>query len=416
MNEAPARSLPATQTQERQGIIQWAAQTFGVEGGKVMGILRSTCFKVPANQEPATDAEVAALLVVSRQFGLNPFLKQIHAFRAKDGGIVPIVGVDGWAAIVADHPKVDGFDFVESETTVDCKGKKVPEWIECRFYRKDRQHPTIVRERFAECYRDTMPWNTTPSRFLRHRAFMQAARYALAYTGLYDEEEGQVIAAGGTATIVTTPEPTSATPPVKPESRTAGLAAELSGRAKDAEDATIVQDTDKLAIDINEMNIETSSGVLANIMKLPDGDQRKKLLQNWSDRSKKLAEEKGAPPAPEEKEQPSKGKRSRAPSKSGTTAEAPSGAPASPDESEPNQPDLVGGEGEQKDAKPKGKTKADDEIMTSIQEQMGKADTLKALDEVASQANNLYEFNTDQIASLNDFYGKAYKALNKTPF
>lgn len=172
---------------ERQGIFTWAGQEFGVEPGKVMAVLKATCFKVPEKEPEATDAEIASLLIVARAYNLNPFLREIFAFRDKKGGIVPVVGVDGWSRIINDKHDLDGIEFRYSDNKLE------PEWIECVIYRKDRSHPTVVREYLAECKRDTGPWKSHTSRMLRHKALIQCARVAFGFAGIYDEDEAERI-------------------------------------------------------------------------------------------------------------------------------------------------------------------------------------------------------------------------------
>lgn len=171
---------------ERQGLVQWAATKFGVDAGKVFPILKATCFK-GADGKQASDAEVAALMIVAREHGLNPFLKEIYAFPDKKGGIVPVVGVDGWISIVNSHPQYNGVDFIYE------KFDSAPAWVECHIYRKDRGHPIKVKEFLHECRRDTGPWKSHPARMLRHKAFIQCARVAFGFAGIFDEDEGERI-------------------------------------------------------------------------------------------------------------------------------------------------------------------------------------------------------------------------------
>ena len=94
-----------------------------------------------------SDAQLAALLIVAGQYGLNPWTKEIYAFPDKKNGIVPVVGVDGWSRIINDHPQFDGMEFRVSENMVRMPGANVDahEWMECIIYRKDRSRPTVVR-------------------------------------------------------------------------------------------------------------------------------------------------------------------------------------------------------------------------------------------------------------------------------
>jgi phage recombination protein Bet len=145
---------------------------------KLLHTLKSTVFKGASNEE------VMALTVVANQYGLNPFTKELYAFPAKGGGIAPMVSVDGWIRIVNDQPQFDGveFEYVDTED-----GK--PYSCTASIYRKDRGRPTRVTEFFAECSRNTDPWNKSPRRMLRHKALMQCSRVAFGFSGIYDEDE-----------------------------------------------------------------------------------------------------------------------------------------------------------------------------------------------------------------------------------
>jgi hypothetical protein len=130
-----------------------------------------------------------ALLVVADQYGLNPFTKEIYAFPDK-GGIVPVVGVDGWLRIINSHAQFDGLEFLDGPA--DKFGQ--PEWIECTIHRKDRSHPTRTREYMSECKRGTQPWQSHPRRMLRHKSTIQCARLAFGFAGIYDLDEAERIA------------------------------------------------------------------------------------------------------------------------------------------------------------------------------------------------------------------------------
>jgi len=82
----------------------------GDNQAEVMSILKDTAFK----SGNVTDAQMTALMVVADQYGLNPFTKEIYAFPDK-GGIVPVVGVDGWSRIINEHPQFDGLEFEQDD-------------------------------------------------------------------------------------------------------------------------------------------------------------------------------------------------------------------------------------------------------------------------------------------------------------
>lgn len=183
---------------ERKSLIVRIGTRFGVDPKKLLVTLKATAFRQRDGE--VTDEQMMALLVVADQYKLNPFTKELYAFPDKNGGVVPVVGIDGWSRIINEHPAFDGMDFRESEEIVTPKdGKPCPTWIECTMHRKDRNHPTVIREYLDEVYREPFvtrsgatvmgPWQSHTKRFLRHKTVIQAARLAFAFVGIYDEDE-----------------------------------------------------------------------------------------------------------------------------------------------------------------------------------------------------------------------------------
>jgi phage recombination protein Bet len=156
--------------------LQAMASRLQISQANLMNTLKSTAFK------GASDSEFAALVVVCNEYRLNPLLKEIYAFPAKGGGIVPMVSVDGWIRIMNDHPQFDGieFDYIEGKD-----GKIVA--IESIIHRKDRNRPVKVMEYMDECKGNTIPWQKSPRRMLRHRALIQGARIAFGFSGIASE-------------------------------------------------------------------------------------------------------------------------------------------------------------------------------------------------------------------------------------
>lgn len=153
------------------------ATRFAMDPERLYTTLKNTVFK------KATDDEFEALLIVANTYGLNPVLKELYAFPAKNGGIVPVVSVDGWISLCNSHPQFDGIEF---EFKDDDKGNVVS--CTAIIYRKDRTHPTKATEFVAECRRDTEPWKMV-RRMIRHKAMIQCARIAFGFSGITDEDE-----------------------------------------------------------------------------------------------------------------------------------------------------------------------------------------------------------------------------------
>lgn len=161
----------------------------GVDEGNLYQTLKATVFK-----DAKDDSQLATLMIVANQYGLNPFTKEIYAFPSR-GAVIPIVSVDGWTRIINDNPNCDGIQFLQDD-----------ESATCTIYRKDRSHPTVVTEYLAECKMNTDPWKKYPKRMLRHKALIQCARVAFGYSGIYDEDEAKRID-GGITTVVSDAEP-----------------------------------------------------------------------------------------------------------------------------------------------------------------------------------------------------------------
>lgn len=193
-------------TTEKRSLVNTYAAKMGVEPDKLLHTLKRTAFKQKAGEE-ITNEQMMALLVVANRYDLNPFVKEIYAYPDK-GGIVPIVGVDGWARMINNHPQFDGIEFEYSPNTakLDADHKPAPEWVKVRIYRKDRARPIEVTEFFDEVYRPPFegtgrngpyrvngPWQTHTKRLLRHKGLIQCARLAFGYTGVYDEDEAERI-------------------------------------------------------------------------------------------------------------------------------------------------------------------------------------------------------------------------------
>lgn len=163
-------------------ILEAYAQEHGLSGRKMYDTLAATIF--PTKQS-ATPEQVNALLIVARSYGLNPFTKEIFAFPAKGGAIVPVVSVDGWAKLANTHPDCAG---IELQVAMGPDGK-TPVSATCRVHRRSWKVPVEITEYLHEVKRNTDPWNKQPVRMLRHRAMIQAVRIAFGFGGIYEADE-----------------------------------------------------------------------------------------------------------------------------------------------------------------------------------------------------------------------------------
>lgn len=180
------------------------ADRFGMEAAAFEQTLRATVF--PGN---GTKEQFAAFLLVAKQYDLNPITKEIYAFPAKGGGIVPVVSIDGWLKLINSHPQFDGMEFEDGH---DEKGDLFS--TKCTLWRKDRSKAVIVTEYLSECHRPTDPWKMK-HRMLRHKSLIQCARYAFGFAGIVDPDDGELLAepgAGRPQARLTPPRPTPPNP------------------------------------------------------------------------------------------------------------------------------------------------------------------------------------------------------------
>ena len=232
------------------------AGRYEVDPDKMMGVLKNTAFRQTGrDRREITNEQMTALAIVANQYGLNPFTAEIYAFPAKNGAIVPMVGLNGWARMINQHPEYDGMEFADTgevcvrtqEKKKDYQGSKdvdvesvtreCPDGIMCIIYRKDRDHPTKVTEWYGECYRATDPWREMPRRMLRHKAMVQCARLAFSFVGVYDEDEGErIIEAESVIVETASGDHSGGTAAAVNDALKAG------DQAEDIEDADIVED------------------------------------------------------------------------------------------------------------------------------------------------------------------------------
>lgn len=233
MNQLAEQTQPSEQ---KRSLVKKFADAYGVEANKMLQTLTSTAFRQKGDQ-PISNEQMMALLIVADQYKLNPFTKEIYAFPDKQSGIVPIVGVDGWSRIINQHEAFDGMKFTaaDDKIQIDEHHRPAPEYITCTIYRKDRSHPIEVTEYLDEVYRPPFvkngtaykgPWQTHTKRFLRHKAMIQCARLAFGFVGIFDQDEGQQIIEGQQS------EARNITPRYPDESRTQQIKNRLKSQQK----------------------------------------------------------------------------------------------------------------------------------------------------------------------------------------
>jgi len=207
----------------KPNILDIMSAKYNLDPVKFKETIKATVMRPGKDGRQATDEEFMAFLMVANKYDLDPFTNEIYAFPAKKGGIVPVIGVDGYVRKICNHAEFDGMETSFSEDEVTPEGGKVcPEWCEVRLYRKGVSRPIIVREYIDEVYRPAFkskdgyesigPWQTHTKRMLRHKTIIQAGRVAGFLIGVYDEDEAQRIIEAEIAT-----EPIKPSLPIQPE-------------------------------------------------------------------------------------------------------------------------------------------------------------------------------------------------------
>lgn len=169
---------------QANSLIATLAQSANLEPNEFRQTLMATV--MPGN---VSNEQFTAFLMVAKKYDLNPITKEIYAFPSR-GGIQPIVSIDGWLKIINSHEQFDGMEFTDNLSD----GRLVS--VTCKIFRKDREHPTEVTEYMDECKDQSgksEPWKRWPARMLRHKATIQAARYAFGLSGIYDPDEAERI-------------------------------------------------------------------------------------------------------------------------------------------------------------------------------------------------------------------------------
>jgi phage recombination protein Bet len=190
-----AKAAPkANPPRQSVSLITRFAAKFNVEPDRMTATLKQVAFRQrgkDGKQPPEiSNEQLMALLIVSEQYGLNPWTREIYAFPDKFGGIVPVLGIDGWIRIINEHPQLRDIELKYPQVEAD----EMMQWFTVIIYRKDREKPIEVTEYLNECYRETDPWKQMPRRMLRHKALIQCARIAFGFAGLYDPDEAERIA------------------------------------------------------------------------------------------------------------------------------------------------------------------------------------------------------------------------------
>lgn len=162
------------------------ASRLSVDTKTLQNTLKATAFK-----DCKTNEQFISAVVIANTYKLNPLLKELYAFPGKGGSVIPIVSLDGWVSLVNRQKDFDGVSLTENEDPESAAGLKS---VTAKFFLKNKSQPIEVTEYMAECYNDSKePWRKWPRRMLRHKAYIQGARIAFGFSGIYDQDEADRI-------------------------------------------------------------------------------------------------------------------------------------------------------------------------------------------------------------------------------
>jgi phage recombination protein Bet len=185
------------------------ADRLSLDGEEMHRILVNTI--LPDDKKQRSNELINAFLVIANEYKLNPIAKEVYAFPTKGGGLQAVVSIDGWLKIINSNSKFDGMEFNDH-----LNQNGVITACTCRIYRTDRQRPVEVTEYLNECqgktkdsYGNLTPWGKYPARMLRHKATIQAARYAFGLSGIIDPDEADRYEESGTIEQDITPTETT---------------------------------------------------------------------------------------------------------------------------------------------------------------------------------------------------------------
>ncbi len=187
-SEGSQRSL-AEQGKKKPKLSDALAERLMIDKAELLDIVRRSVIQVGRNDDPPTNAEVYHVLSVMMKYELDPWMKQIHAFR-HEGRLNVMLGYDGWVDM-ANNPKRNAqrsnkylgatYEYGPMQDPPEHGAKKCHEWVSCTVESTGRK-PTTVTAYLDEWYVPMPrsgrqgPWQKYTKNRLRQKAFCMAMR------------------------------------------------------------------------------------------------------------------------------------------------------------------------------------------------------------------------------------------------
>jgi hypothetical protein len=198
-NEIVVSTAPSGQLSDT-ALAQQLGETYGMPAQSIANLIRAQIIAVPQDAPPATPAELAVVMSVMRQYGLNPMLKQIHAWRDNKGRLAVMVGYDGWQDYARRQPTYQfvSYKFGPIVDTPDKKGCKCWEWVQPIIHDEKYGQVEMVPVYLEEWYVKQRgnypePWQKQTKHRLHLKAFTSAIREFYGIGGVLDEVDRDVM-------------------------------------------------------------------------------------------------------------------------------------------------------------------------------------------------------------------------------
>ena len=198
----------------KKRLTELMAERYHMKAADVVTMMMGTALKTKKGDAPPTEAEQMAFMGIAYEYGLNPIAKEIYGFRAQDGSLQPIVGIDGWVKLATKHAHYGGHRTTmalqdsdgklatmeqDLETGIPTMDKvdqdfnwktAAPIWAQTSFF-NTKLNKWIMGDiqLMSECFRPTQPWKQMPSRMLSHKSFSQGSRKAFGFSGIMEADE-----------------------------------------------------------------------------------------------------------------------------------------------------------------------------------------------------------------------------------
>ena len=167
------------------------AQSTGTSPEEIKEVISGMIISAKAQHgAKASDGELAVVAGVCATYGLNPLVKEAHAFIS-GGKLQVMIGIDGWLKIMNRHPDFDGVEF-----DYEWDGKTLS-GVTTKIFTKNRSRPVCVTEWLDECKQDKSDaWRKYPKRMLRNKSLGQCIRVAFGISEILDDDEASRITQG----------------------------------------------------------------------------------------------------------------------------------------------------------------------------------------------------------------------------